>query len=54
MDAAGMRGRKTSCTMEYLRERRDGEVQRVNAVSVRGRPPVKCKDSVGIHEGEGG
>ena len=32
--------------LEYLRERRDGEVSRVDAVDVMGRPPVKCNDRV--------
>ncbi len=41
--------------MEYLREMRDREVCRVNAVVVRGRPFIKCKDRVGgILEGEEG
>ena len=37
--------------MEYLRERRGRDVWRVDAVGVRGRSPIKCVDSIGIHEG---
>ena len=32
--------------LEYLIERRDGEVWRVDALGVRRRPPIKCKDRV--------
>ena len=32
--------------LEYLIERRDGEVWRVDAVCVKGRTPKKCKDRV--------
>ena len=40
-----------------MRERRDGEVWGVDAVGVRGRPPIKCKDRLleylrGIRDGE--
>ena len=42
----GMRGRPPiKCkerVLEYLRERRDGEVWRVDTVCVRGRLPIKC------------
>ena len=31
---------------EYLRETRDGEVWRVDAVGVRGKQPIKYKDRV--------
>ena len=37
--------------LEYLRGK---EGWRLDALIVRGRPPIKCKDSVGILEGEEG
>ena len=45
MDAVGVRGRPhlkcNNRVLEYLRERRDGDVLRVDAVGIRESPPVK-------------